>query len=258
MQYNLKELTEFAEKLADASGAVIRKYYRNFGDINAKSDDSPVTIADREAEQAIKLLINNTYPDHGIQGEEFGVENKDSKFKWIIDPIDGTASFMIGRPIFGTLIALEYDGESLLGIMDQPITKERWVGVKDTQALLNGEEIKTRQCKSLADAVLCTTSPQYFNTENLQKFNNVSDKAQYVVYGGDCYNYMLLSMGMIDLVVESGLKPHDFMAVKIIVEQAGGIATDWQGKPLNMNSNGDVVFSGDKNVHKEVLELLDA
>lgn len=265
MQYDIDELTSFAHKLADSSGEVIRGYYRNFGNIDAKGDLSPVTIADREAEQAIKQLIKHHYPEHGIHGEEFGIEKENAKFKWIIDPIDGTASFMIGRPIFGTLIALVHENEALIGLIDQPINGERWVGVKGSQAKLfshnslqsiTSTEIKTRKCLNLANAVLCTTGPQYFNSNKLQKFNNIAGKAKYIVYGGDCYNHALLSMGMIDAVVESGLKPHDFMAVKVVVERAGGIATDWQGKPLGISSDGDVVFAGDAALHKEILELL--
>jgi inositol-phosphate phosphatase / L-galactose 1-phosphate phosphatase / histidinol-phosphatase len=254
--YNIEELAEFANKLADASGAVIRKYYRNFGAIQAKGDLSPVTIADMEAEKAIKELINQHYPEHGIQGEEFGIENKDAPFKWVIDPIDGTVSFMIGRPIFGTLISLLYKEKTILGVIDQPIAGERWVGVEGFQAQLNGKDISVRKCSSLADVVFCTTGPQYFKDEKLTKFNAITDAVKYTIYGGDCYNHALLSMGMIDAVVESGLKIHDFMAVKVVVEQAGGIATDWHGKPLDMNSDGDVVFSGDERVHKEILEML--
>ena len=254
--YNLPELTKFANLLADASGAVIRKYYRNFGAIEAKGDLSPVTIADKEAEQAIKQLINQHYPEHGIQGEEFGIEKADASFKWVIDPIDGTASFMIGRPIFGTLIALLYNEVPIIGIIDQPINNERWVGVEGAKTIFNGNEVGVRSCSNISEAVLCTTGSQYFTAEKLSKFNNIAGKARYNIYGGDCYNYGLLASGHVDAVVESGLKTHDFIALKIIVEQAGGIATDWQGRVLDMDSNGDVVFCGDKKVHAEILGLL--
>jgi len=255
-EYNITELTKFANLLAEASGEVIRKYYRNFGEIVAKGDSSPVTIADQETEMAIRYLIKDRYPEHGIQGEEFGIENGNSKFKWVIDPIDGTASFIIGRPIFATLIALLYEGRPVIGIIDQPITLERWVGFEGAKTLFNGKEVGVRVCEKLSNAVLCTTGPQYFSAENLHKFNAIAGNAKYCVYGGDCYNYALLAMGNVDVVVESGLKPHDFIALRVIVEQAGGVATDWHGKPLDMNSGGDVVFCGDKNLHAEVLEML--
>jgi histidinol phosphatase-like enzyme (inositol monophosphatase family) len=252
---NLPELTKFINLLADASGAVIRKYYRNFGNAVLKDDLSPVTVADKEAEQAIIELIKKNYPEHGIQGEEFGTKNANAKFKWIIDPIDGTISFMIGRPIFGTLIALSYEDKSMIGIIDQPIIGDRWVAVEN-KTLLNGKEIKVRNCNNITNAVIATTAPQYFSTEKLLKFNNISSKAMSTIYGGDCYNYGLLAAGMLDAVIESGLKPHDFMALIPVVECAGGIATDWQGKPLNINSNGDVVFCGDKKLHTEIIEIL--
>ncbi len=259
-EYNILELTQFAHKLADKSGEVIRKYYRNFGSIEAKGDLSPVTIADQEAEKAIRFLIKQHYCDHGIQGEEFGLENENSKLRWVIDPIDGTSSFMIGRPIFGTLIALSYEGRPIIGLIDQPITGERWIGYEKEnqtkQSFLNGKSINTRSCEKLANAVIATSGPNYFSKDKLSKFNEIAGKALYKIYGGDCYNYALLAMGTVDVVVESGLKPHDFMALSAVVEGAGGMATDWQGKPLDINSNGDVLCSGDKKVHEEVLKML--
>lgn len=251
--YNIEELTKFANILADSSGAVIRKYYRNFGSIEAKGDASPVTIADREAEQAIRQIIKQHYPEHGIQGEEFGLENEHSPFRWVIDPIDGTTSFMIGRPTFGTLIALTFEGKPIIGIIDQPINGERWMGAKGHKTTFNGKEISVRGCDSLQKAIIATTGPNYFTKEKLAKFNDIAGKARYTIYGGDCYSYGLLAMGMVDAVVESGLKPHDFMALQVVVEGSGGIATDWQGKPLDFKSNGDVVFAGDRQVYEEVL-----
>jgi histidinol phosphatase-like enzyme (inositol monophosphatase family) len=259
-QYNITELERFANLLADASGEVIRKYYRNFGEIIAKGDASPVTIADQETEIAIRNLIQDRHPEHGIQGEEFGIYNADAQFKWVIDPIDGTASFMIGRPVFGTLIALLYKNKPIIGIIDQPINNERWVGVENGEAIFYqnnmAREISTRTCSKLSDAILSTTGPNYFSKKGLEKFNKIADKVRYNVYGGDCYNYALLAMGMVDIIVESGLKPHDFLALRVVVEQAGGIATNWQGEPLDINSGGDVVFCGDKKIHAEILEML--
>lgn len=254
--YNIEELTKFANKLADSSGSVIRKYYRNFGSIDAKGDASPVTIADREAEQAIRQLIKQQYPEHGIQGEEFGVENENVKLRWVIDPIDGTTSFMIGRPTFGTLIALTFEGKPIIGIIDQPINGERWVGVKGEVTTFNGKEISVRGCDFLSEAIIATTGPNYFNQEKLVRFNNIAGKARYTVYGGDCYSYALLAMGMVDAVVESGLKPHDFMALKVVVEGAGGVSSDWNGRELDINSNGDVIFAGDMRVRAEILKVL--
>lgn len=262
--FNIKELESFACKLADTSGAVIRKYYRNFGAIESKGDESPVTIADKETEKSIRKLIAETYPLHGIQGEEFGLENAGAALRWVIDPIDGTTSFMIGRPTFGTLIALTCEGRPILGIIDQPINGERWVGAVGAGSVfykfadrdIQQKSLAVRECSNLSSAIIATTGPNYFNAEKLVKFNNIASHARYTVYGGDCYSYGLLAMGMLDAVVESGLKAHDFLALKVIVEEAGGISSDWLGKPLDINSNGDVVFCGDKKIHEEILAML--
>ncbi len=262
--YNIEELTEFANILADTSGEVIRKYYRNFGGIEAKGDASPVTIADKETEQAIRKLITETYPLHGIQGEEFGLENASADLRWVIDPIDGTTSFMIGRPTFGTLIALTYQGKPILGVIDQPINDERWVGAtgqgsqfyRFADGDIQQKSNSVRACGALKEAIIATTGPNYFSAEKLPKFNDIAARARYTVYGGDCYSYALLAMGLVDAVVESGLKAHDFLALKVIVEEAGGISSDWQGEPLDINSNGDVIFCGDKKIHEEILGLL--
>ncbi|MCE3232521.1 MAG: Inositol monophosphatase family protein [Rickettsiaceae bacterium] len=250
------ELLAFANNLVDNSSDIIRKHFRNIDNITSKGDLTPVTIADQETEKAIRTLIQAKYPDHGIQGEEFGIENEKAEYRWIIDPIDGTTSFMIGRPTFGTLLALMQNNEAVLGVIDQPISGERWLAYKGNGATFNGNKISTRKCASLSDAVLCTTGPNYFSAQKLKLFNQVAEKARFNVYGGDCYSYGLLAAGHVDIVVESGLKQHDFFPLKTIIEEAGGIITDWQGKPLDINSNGDIVASGDKRVHGEVIKIL--
>ncbi len=251
-----EQLLEFANKLADVSAKVIKGYYRAFGAINSKADLSPVTIADMEAEKEIRQLIKKTYPNHGIRGEELGIENEKSPYLWVIDPIDGTASFMIGRPIFGTLISLLKNGEVVIGIINQPITDERWVGAHNKVTLFNNKPVKVRNCNSLKEAILCTTGPQYFANGKLDRFNKIAKEVKHVVYGGDCYNYGLLALGLVDVVIESGLKAHDFLALKVIVEGAGGIVSDWQGNPLNQHSCGDVLFCSSKQLQAELLEYL--
>lgn len=262
--YNINELVNFANILADISGEIIRKYYRNFGGIEAKGDASPVTIADKETELAIRKHIAENYPQHGIQGEEFGIERPDAKLRWVIDPIDGTTSFMIGRPTFGTLIALTFEGRPIIGIIDQPINGERWVGAEGKGSYfcrfadgdIQQKSIDVRACGAIENAVLATTGPNYFKAGKLNQFNNIAAKTRYTVYGGDCYSYGLLAMGMIDAVVESGLKAHDFLALKVIVEEAGGVCSDWSGNGLDINSAGDVVFCGDKKIQTEILAIL--
>lgn len=252
----IADFIPFANSLADKSGEILRRYYRNFGKVITKEDQSPVTIADQETESALRKLIEAKYPEHGIIGEEHGRIREHAEYVWVIDPIDGTASFVIGRPIFGTLIALLHNGEPVLGLMDQPITKERWVAAKGAGCLFSGSSAHVRSCDILKKAVLCTTGPQYFNEGEEKQFDKIAAHAKQVVYGGDCYNYALLASGHVDAVVEAGLKLHDFAALKVLVEEAGGVITDWHGKTLNAESDGSVIACGSKTVHGEILALL--
>lgn len=256
MDVDIKHLAKFAATLADASGTVIRHYYRTPFTVDGKQDASPVTIADREAEQAIRALIKTHYPHHGIIGEEFGTENVQSDYQWVIDPIDGTKSFMIGRPVFGTLIALTLKGTPVLGVIDQPVTHERWIGGKGIGTLFNGKPVTSRGCKVLAQSVLCTTSPEMFKEMERACFEQVASRVKYVIYGGDCYSYALLAMGLVDIVIESGLKYYDFAALDTVVKEAGGSFTDWQGDPVSERSNGQVVALGDSALLDEVVALL--
>lgn len=246
----------FTHQLTDASGDILRTYYRNFGASDAKGDKSLVTKADREAEKELRRLIEATFPEHGIIGEEFGKVREESEYVWVLDPIDGTSSFVIGRPIFGTLVALLHNGEPVVGAIDQPITHERWIAAKDEPTVLNKIATATSKCSTLSDAILCTTSPEYFTISQKQCFDSVSNKAKQTIYGGDCYNYALLASGQLDLVIEAGLKLHDFAALKVVVEQAGGVITDWQGKTLSAKSDGTVIAAATKALHQEALKLL--
>lgn len=251
-----EELIPFAEQLATVSGEIVRRYYRKDIPFEVKGDMSPVTLADQEIERSLRALIHNRHPDHGVIGEEFGAANPEAEYQWIIDPIDGTKSFMIGRPIFGTLIALVRGGVPVLGIIDQPILGERWTGVKGFATNFNYEPIRTRKCKKLADAVFCTTSPNLFSGSDYEGFERIRDAVQYAVYGGDCYSYGLLARGSVDIVLETGLKPYDFCALRPIIEGAGGIITDWAGDPITIHSDGRVLACGDRALHKEALGLV--
>ncbi len=249
-----EEFIDFAGKLADISGRVIRRYFRQPNGLSAKDDLSPVTTADLEAEQEMRMAIAAAYPEHGIIGEEFGNVQTKSDYTWMLDPIDGTASFMIGRPIFGTLISLLKNGTPILGIINQPITAERWIGANG-QSILNGEKISTRKNLPLSQAVLCTTSPDYLFSEKAKEFfASVSKKARYTVYGGDCYSYGLLAAGLVDAVIESGLKPHDFCALRPIIEGAGGVFADWRGQEITLDSSGDVIAAGNRKLLEEILK----
>lgn len=253
MQHKPEDFLPFAEQLATLSGEIVRRYYRKEIPFDVKADSSPVTLADREIENNIRAMIRSTHPSHGIIGEEYEPHNPDSEFVWMIDPIDGTKSFMVGRPIFGTLISLLHYNEPVIGIIDQPILGERWTGVKGYATTLNYEPIRTRTCPDLAHAVLCTTSPCLFPQPDLPAFQKLRDGAQYTVYGGDCYSYGLLARGSVDVIIESGLKPYDFCALKPIVEGAGGMFTDWQGQSISLHSDGRVLATGDKSLHNTLL-----
>ena len=251
------EFLPFAHRLADAAGEIIRRYWRKPIPVEQKADDSPVTIADREVEQTLRDLIRSTYPEHGITGEEFGVEGGEAELVWCLDPIDGTKSFITGRPLFGTLISLVQDGQPVLGVIDQCVLKERWVGVRGQPSLHDGQPIRTRACRSLDRAVLFATTLQMFATvEDRAAFDRVHDAVRLPMYGGDCYAYGLLAMGFADLVVEAGLSDHDFMALVPVVEGAGGLMTDWQGRALGRGSDGRVIAAGDPQLHAEAMKLL--
>jgi inositol-phosphate phosphatase / L-galactose 1-phosphate phosphatase / histidinol-phosphatase len=245
-----------AHALADAAGAAIRPFFRARFEIEAKADASPVTEADRAAELAIRALLEQHRPTDGIIGEEYGPVREGAGRQWILDPIDGTRSFIAGRPIFGTLIALCQDGWPVLGIIDQPISGERWSGAMGVATLFKGSAAHTRRCPALDHAILATTGPQYFPGCSGEHFSILAGQCQDTIWGGDCYNYGLLASGHIDIVVESGLKLHDLAALVPIVEGAGGRMCDWQGDPLTDASAGDVIAIGDPARLDDVIEAL--
>jgi inositol-phosphate phosphatase/L-galactose 1-phosphate phosphatase/histidinol-phosphatase len=247
----------FAHELADRAGEVLRRYYRAPIAVDYKADDSPVTIADREVERVMRNLISSRFPEHGIEGEEFASEHGEAELVWSLDPIDGTKAFLVGRPTFGTLISLLHRGRPVLGVIDQCITHERWVGVRGEPSTCNGSAIQVRPCPDLEHAVLSTTSPQVFRTaEERAAFARVAQAVRFPVYGGDCYAYGLLAMGFTDLIIEASLDLHDFAALVPVIEGAGGVITDWQGQTLGQGSNGRVVAAGDRRIHAQALALL--
>ncbi|MFN4240226.1 MAG: histidinol-phosphatase [Erythrobacter cryptus] len=244
--------------LADAAGAAIRPLFRGQWSEERKADRSYVTEADRAAEAAMRRLIEETFPADGIIGEEYGTRNEGAGRQWVLDPIDGTTSFIAGRPIFGTLIALLKDGWPVLGIIDQPVAGERWVGQLGRPTLFNGKPARARPLSDLAEAVLATTSPHAFTNEEADAFMSVAKAVaeRKIVYGGDCYNYGLVASGHIDIVIEANLKLHDFAALVPVVEGAGGMMSDWQGHPLDAGSDGTVIALGDPARLEDVLEAM--
>lgn len=248
---------DLAHRLADASGPVIRGYFRQPIRVDGKADASPVTAADREAEQAIRAILADTRPGDGIIGEEFGNTDTDAEYVWVIDPIDGTKSFISGRPIFGTLIALVRDGAPILGVIDQPVNCERWIGATGLGTSCNGDPVQVRACPSLSEAIAGTTAPDLFDPGQEDRWRKVAAEAKHVVYGGDCYTYAQIASGFVDVVLEAGLQTYDFCALAPVIEAAGGIVTDWRGEPMSLSSDGTVLACGDARTHAEILAFLD-
>ena len=246
----------FAERLADAAGAAVRPYFRAAHGLEIKADASPVTVADRAAEEAMRALIAAKHPRDGVIGEEFGTSAGTSGRVWVLDPIDGTRAFISGRPLFGTLVALTMDGWPTIGVIDQPIARERWVGAVGRATTFNGSPASTRRCGALNDALLATTSPALFDDGQLHAFEHLDGAVRSIVLGGDCYNYGCVASGWLDLVVEAGLKLHDFAALVPVVEGAGGRMCDWQGDPLTADSIGEVIAAGDPARIEEIIDLL--
>jgi inositol-phosphate phosphatase/L-galactose 1-phosphate phosphatase/histidinol-phosphatase len=247
-----------AADLADAAGEAIRPYFRQRIAVDDKADRSPVTVADRAAEAAMRQRIAARFPEHGIIGEEYGPERETAEFVWVLDPIDGTKSFISGVPLFGTLIALAYQGRPILGIIDQPISRERWIGAAGRPTTFNGNPTRCRACPALAGATVFSTSPDMFKGSDAAAHGRVAKAAKLVRFGADCYAYGLIALGFIDLVIEASLKPYDFSAMVPVVEGAGGVATDWQGQPLSLASDGRVLVAGDPHAHRAALALLAA
>ena len=255
---NLSADIALAHRLADAARAAILPHYRTGLASERKADASPVTLADRAAEEAMRRILKAECPRDALHGEEFGAENGTSGRTWVLDPIDGTTSFLIGRPIFGTLIALVVEGWPVLGVIDQPVLGERWIGATGQPTLLNGQPVRTRPCRELSDATLATTGPHYFNDHDGEHFMGLAAKTDHrrMVMGGDCYNYALLASGHVDIVCEANLKLHDYAALVPVVEGAGGTMCDWNGEPLHAGSSGHVLALGDPARLDDVVEAL--
>jgi inositol-phosphate phosphatase / L-galactose 1-phosphate phosphatase / histidinol-phosphatase len=253
----LDSLLRLAALLADASQTIIQRYWRTALAVAEKADLSPVTAADRESETAMRRLILETCPDHGIVGEEFGAERPEAAYVWVLDPIDGTKSFITGKPLYGTLIGLMHEGKTILGVINMPALGERWVGAVGRSTSFNGKPVGVRACARLAEAAIFSTSPYMFKTEaDRAGYARVRAASKLALFGTDCYAYGLVANGSADLVIEGGLAPYDFIGPAAVVEAAGGIATDWQGRPLGLHSDGRVIAAGDRRCHAAALALL--
>ena len=254
------DFAAFVDELATVSGETIRPFFRSALGVENKSHTGgfdPVTQADRAAEAAMRALIKRTFPEHGVVGEEFGADRPDAEYVWVLDPIDGTKSFICGLPAWGTLIALTRGGVPIYGMMHQPFTREHFSG-DGRGARYRGpagdRALRVRPCATLGDAIMLTTSPLLMNEADRQAFRRVEREVRLSRYGGDCYAYCVLAAGHVDLLIETELKPHDVLALIPIIEGAGGIITTWDnGRPHN---GGRIIAAGDKRVHKHAMALL--
>ncbi|MCZ8150568.1 MAG: histidinol-phosphatase [Roseomonas sp.] len=237
-----------AEEAADLAGRVIRPLFRSALLVEAKGDASPVTEADRAAERAIRDLLAARLPSHGVIGEEYGEDRPDAEWAWVLDPIDGTRAFVTGRPLFGTLIGLLHRGVPVLGLIDQPVTGERWIGVAGQPTRLRspiGGAAGCRPCATLGQAELSCTSPDMFDAATAPRFGALKAAARRTTWGGDCIAYGLLAIGLVDVVVDATMKPWDWAALVPVIEGAGGRCTDWAGRPLRLDGDGSVLAVGD-------------
>jgi myo-inositol-1(or 4)-monophosphatase len=253
------DFSSFVDQLASVSGDTILPFFRTALAIENKQPGGfdPVTAADRAAESAMRALIRKTFPGHGIIGEEHGAERTDAEYVWVLDPIDGTKSFITGMLAWGTLIGLMRFGEPVFGMIHQPFTRERFTGdggAARYRGPAGNRELRVRPCASLGDAILTTTSPLLMNEADRASFKRVEKAVKTSRYGGDCYAYCMLAAGLIDLVIETEIKPYDIVAVIPVVTGAGGIVTTWENGPAQ--AGGRVIVAGDARVHAAALKLL--
>ncbi|HEU4616517.1 MAG TPA: histidinol-phosphatase [Gammaproteobacteria bacterium] len=258
-EVSIFELEDFALELGRTAGGIARAYFRKSFTVENKDREGfdPVTSADHAIERALRATILERYPEHGIVGEEQGEKTGSSGYRWYIDPIDGTRAFMMGSPLWGTLIGLARDDVPLFGLLCQPVLDEVFLGSPAGSWLIasdSRQRLRTRACTRLEDATLASTHPDMFKGEDAAVVAALREACRLDRYGGDCYNYAMLAAGFVDLVVEAGLKPFDIVPLVPIIENAGGVVTDWQGRtPM---AGGAVVAAGTQELHRAALDVL--
>ncbi len=251
----MQEFEQFACVLAEKSAAIIRQYFRTPVTVDTKLDESPVTIADKKAEEIMRELIMKELPEHGIIGEEFDDLNPDAKYKWVLDPIDGTVNFICGGLMFGTLIALLEDGNPILGIIHQPILNELLIG-NNQVTTFNGSEVHVRSCDKISDAILLNTDPYLVKKhQSMKYFEALRNQVKMYRFFGDCYGYLLLALGCVDIVIDPIMHPWDIMALIPTVRGAGGIITDYHG---NDPVKGKSIVAAGGNIHDQVIRILNS
>ncbi len=260
---DIPAFSNFAVDIARRGGGCAKQWFRSNCAVDVKKDNSPVTIADRTTEELLRKSIQERYPDHGLLGEEYGSDNLQARYVWSIDPIDGTRSFVSGNPVWGTLVALLHEGIPVVGAVEMPALVESWnasAGCGCWFSERGGTQTRcaVSACKRLEDAIFCTTSPLYFHESEKSLIWKLIETVGDTRFGGDCYIYCLLASGFVDLVVESELHPFDYLPLVPIIQEAGGIITDWQGAPLSVKSEGRVVAAATSELHQQTLALLNA
>ena len=250
---------EAAIQIADLAREISLKYFRQPLDIEQKSDRSPVTIADQQTEALIREEITRRFPEHGFYGEESGQTATDLPWVWVVDPIDGTASYSTGKPTFGTLISLAFEGEPVLGLIDMPVLGDRWLGVKGQPTLYNGQPVNTNKVVTEIDnASAYTATPRMFDEAAMQRYKALAGLCKFPVFGADCLGYGLLASGFTEIVVEASLEPYDYMALVPVIEGAGGCISDWEGQSVRLDSGDQIVASANAELHQKVLNALGA
>lgn len=252
----IEDFKTFAGQLADTSRTIIRDAAHRPFEMEIKPDQSPVTAVDKAVEQALRDLIAVQYPDHGVIGEEHADTNTDADLKWIIDPIDGTLPFLAGIPVFGTLIALVQGDTPILGIIEMPMTAERWIGCTDQPTTRNGQPVRTRACDQLSNALMTTSNPNFYDATDRPALDRLNATCRWGVYGGSCMAYAQLSSGRIDVGIEVAYNIHDYMALVPVITGAGGVITDWNGEALTIHSGDRFVAAGDARIHAQTLDIL--
>ncbi|NCF83443.1 MAG: inositol monophosphatase [Proteobacteria bacterium] len=253
---NADELVTFAEFLADQARSILREAGAAPTEIQYKADASPVTDLDRRIEAHMVSFIDDRYPDHGILGEEHGSRDLDAELVWVLDPIDGTAPFIAGIPVYGTLIGLARRGRPYIGVIDHPATDDRWVGMAGKFARHNGEAVRTRHCESMADAFMTNSNPDYLDAKEMSAFTALKSRVRYVQYGGSCYAYAMLASGRTDIGLDAKFDPFDVFAPAAVIEGAGGIVTDWSGNAIDLQWHGQILAAGCLEMHEQAMSIL--
>jgi len=251
-----KKYLKIANECAEASGKIIKKYFRKKIKIERKSDNSPVTRADKEAEKKIRDIIAKKAPECGFFGEETGKFNTNNEYVFVVDPLDGTKGFISGKPLFCTLIGLMKNNKPYIGVLNQPILNERWSGIANKESKYNNTKIRTTKCNKLKGLRMYATSPMMFKGKNQRVYKNIRSKIGETWFGIDSYSHGLLASGFVDVVLEASLKPYDYIASAAVISGAGGKLTDWYGNALNLDSDGRILASGDPKIHKQLLKVI--